>query len=253
MHVLFVDDDRFVAESVETALEKKGHSCQAVGLGEVAISMAKRKPFDIVVLDVGLPDMDGYQVVRRLRMEGVNLPVVLQSGLADSGLEDEAQDLGVARYLTKPFSVAELIQHMEAVLAERPIETAPPAPEAPMAPPAPEAPAPPSPAPAPPPTAETPLVFSGQVSSFTVGRPASGAERRRDERVTTYEAALITNQGRLIPCVILNESNSGVAIRLFDAEIDCPVNFALRSLAGPERKCRLRWRNGDQIGAEFTD
>ena len=248
MHVLFVDDDRFVAESVEAALQNKGHTCQAVGLGEVAISLAKRQTFDIAVLDVGLPDMDGYQVVRRMRIEGVNLPVVLQSGLADSGLESEAQDLGVARYLTKPFSVAELIQHMESVLAAQPIH--PPLPEPTVAPKAPaaaparsaqEAAGPDRPAPA------------GHATSFPVMRPSSsGAERRRHERITSYEAALVTNQGRLIPCVILNESASGVAIRLFDAEIDCPVNFALRSLAGPERKCRLRWRNGDQVGAEFA-
>lgn len=116
MHVLFVDDDELVSQSVEEALRRAGHSCEIAELGSEAIALAKANTYDIVVLDIGLPDMDGYHVIRRLKLEGIRVPILLQSGLSDPDLVAEGAELGVEDFLPKPFSIKELISHMESVV-----------------------------------------------------------------------------------------------------------------------------------------
>jgi CheY-like chemotaxis protein len=116
MHVLFVDDDEVLAQGVEMALRENGHECEVADLGKEALTLSKRNAYDIVVLDVGLPDIDGCHVARRMKMEGVKTPVLLHSGLIDPELTDEARSLGVEDFLAKPFSIAELIDRMEAIL-----------------------------------------------------------------------------------------------------------------------------------------
>ncbi len=66
MHVLFVEDDEVVAQNAQMALRALGHDCEITDLGATAFALSKRKDYDIVVLDVGLPDMDGFKVVRRM-------------------------------------------------------------------------------------------------------------------------------------------------------------------------------------------
>ena len=117
MHVLFVDDDELVSQSVEEALRRAGHSCEIAKLGSEAITLAKANTYDIVVLDIGLPDMDGYHVIRRLKLESIRVPILLQSGLSDPDLVAEGAELGVEDFLPKPFSIKELVAHMESVVA----------------------------------------------------------------------------------------------------------------------------------------
>ncbi len=133
MHVLFVDDDEVLAQGVETALRDKGHVCEVAELGKQALTLSKDTAYDIVVLDVDLPDIDGYQVVRLMKVEGVKTPVLLQSGLADPDLPAEMEALGVKGFLAKPFSITELIERMEALLTGRGVaaaDTMPPTPPA---------------------------------------------------------------------------------------------------------------------------
>ncbi|MDH3916789.1 MAG: PilZ domain-containing protein, partial [Rhodospirillales bacterium] len=79
-----------------------------------------------------------------------------------------------------------------------------------------------------------------------------GAERRRHERVSVIEAAVIVDGDHHFPCVILNRSEGGAAIRMSDPDQDCPESFTLRPLDGPARHCTRRWREGDKIGVEFS-
>ena len=116
MHVLFVEDDEVVAQSVEMALRANGHDCKTTDLGANALTLAKHNDYDIVVLDVDLPDMDGYHVVRRMKMEGIETPLLMQSGLDDPDLPSDAESLGIGNFLAKPFSIAELLERMEVVL-----------------------------------------------------------------------------------------------------------------------------------------
>jgi DNA-binding response OmpR family regulator len=234
MQVLFVDDDEVVSQSVKAVLGEKGHVCETADLGASAIALAKDNEYDVIVLDVGLPDMDGYHVIRRLKMEGIKTPVVLQSGLAGEEQSPEGPSLGITQFLTKPFSVSELIERIELVVGQTGAGQPAPSP-APAAEPAPR------PAPPPEPQAQAPR------------QPAAdGAERRRAPRVAAFEAALITDEGELVPCAIVNISETGAALRVSLPEQKCPTLFTLRPLDGPERRCEVRWRREDQIGVEFT-
>jgi hypothetical protein len=100
---------------------------------------------------------------------------------------------------------------------------------------------------APPPSKAQPAQAAARHNS----QDKSGAERRRHERIPTVQAALITEQGRHMACVILNISEGGAALKLSDPSQDCPKSFNLQQLDGPERRCEIRWRNGAQMGVMF--
>ena len=117
MHVLFVDDDHALSQSVAMAFRKRGHTCQLAELGEQAVKLAKVDAYDIIVLDVALPDIDGFEVIQLLKWEGIKVPVLLESGLSGRDLEAEAAVLGVDEFLAKPFNMGELIARMERVVA----------------------------------------------------------------------------------------------------------------------------------------
>lgn len=246
MHVLFVEDDEVVSQSVQLVLQERGHQCEIVDLGRDAIKRAKDNNYDVIVLDIGLPDMDGYHVIRRLKMDGIKTPVLLQSGLAGQDLPSEAADLGITEYLAKPFSVNELIARMESVIAGT--QDNGPDPEA-----EPEAAAEADPGPLAEPGPISPMPPAASSPAKTAGRSldADDDDRRRHLRASVYEAALITEQGPPIPCAIVNLSETGAAIRLSVPDQSCPTLFTLRPLEGPERRCEVRWRREDQIGVEF--
>jgi CheY-like chemotaxis protein len=239
MHVLLVEDDEVLTPIVEAAFREAGHTCEAVESGKQAITLVKTNPYDVMVLDVDLPDMDGCQVVRLMKVEGIDTPVVLLSGLADLNLRFVAADLGVEKFLAKPFSASELIGHMEAVVGnscrEQPDRAPQPAPQ-----PDPEPVSEPTPAPRPVPEPEP----AWMPAPDTV-------ERRRHARATVYAAAVIVDGDGQIPCVILDRSNKGAALLLADPDQPCPTLFTLEPVNGPQCRCEVRWRRGDRIGVEF--
>lgn len=236
MNILFVDDDEVVAQSVEMALRANGHACEIAGLGQRAVALCKANDYDIAVVDVGLPDMDGFHVARLLKIEGVETPLLLQTGLNDPELPANAESLGIEAFLTKPFSIADLLDRMEEVLARPSIEGPACELQAPgtltrVAEPAPR-----------------PAASAASAPAQT----ASAADRRRHERKPIVEAAVISDRESHIPCVIINLSENGAGLRLADAEMDCSEIFTLHPLNSPVRRCTQRWRNGDMIGVEFT-
>lgn len=248
MQVLFVDDDEVVTQSVQMVLQEKGYVCQTADLGADAIKLATKTQYDVIVLDIGLPDMDGFHVIRRLKMEGIKTPLLLQSGIAGKDLPAEAAALGVTDFLAKPFSVNELITRMESVIArsdQGPDENTEPAPQAASMPPAVDADHPSAPARPSPPTDSD--------AGASAAQPAvpEDANRRRSDRTPVFEAALITDQGPPIPCAILNMSETGAAIRLSVSDQSCPTRFTLQPLDGLPRRCEVRWRRDDLVGVEF--
>jgi DNA-binding response OmpR family regulator len=229
MHVLFVDDDRALTQSVAMAFRKRGHTCQISELGEQAVKLAKDDAYDIIVLDVALPDMDGFEVIRLLKWEGVKIPVLLESGLSGRDLEAEGAVLGVDEFLAKPFNIDQLIARMEKVIARSARNSAAKAPE----------------------PGGDPRPGSDELCSEST--PATGgAEQRRHERTAMFGAALITDRDSHIPCVILDVSAGGAALRLTEPGQQCPTLFDLEPLDGPARRCEVRWRRGDTLGVEFT-
>jgi two-component system, OmpR family, response regulator len=124
MRVLVVEDEVKMAGLLKRALEEEGYAVDLATRGEDALWFGTENPYDAIVLDVMLPDLDGFQVSRRLREAGRWSPVLMltaRDGVADrvAGLDAGADD-----YLTKPFSFAELLARLRALLrrgaAERP-------------------------------------------------------------------------------------------------------------------------------------
>jgi CheY-like chemotaxis protein len=240
MHVLLVEDDEVLTPIVERAIREAGHTCDTADQGGEAVALAKANRYDVMVLDADLRDMEGCQVVRLLKVEGIDLPVVMQSDVMDLNLPFVASSLGVKKFLTKPFSARELIGHMEAVAGMlRPDVAEPEA--APRPEPALE------PMPEPPPAAR---VIPPPPGASPMPAGPSG-NRRREDRAVVYRAGLILDGDQQIPCAILDLSERGGALRISDPDQPCPTLFTLRPFDGPERRCEVRWRRGDRIGIEF--
>lgn len=116
MRVLLVEDDNATAQGIEMMLRSEGYVCDATDMGEDGLEIGKLYDYDIIVLDLMLPDIDGYEVLRRLRAARVQTPILILSGL--NGLDDKIKGLGVGAddYLTKPFDKRELIARIQAIV-----------------------------------------------------------------------------------------------------------------------------------------
>ena len=112
MRVLYVDDDPAMTKSVELMLRTAGHTCDTTYLGERAVQLANMKQYDAIVLDIMLPDIDGYEVIERLRQAQVSTPILIQTGLVDRARPGDAEAFGADDVLLKPFDKDELIRHL---------------------------------------------------------------------------------------------------------------------------------------------
>jgi len=115
LRVLIVEDDAPLARSLTALLRAGGHAVDHVALGADALAVLPTEPYAVVVLDVGLPDMDGFAVLERLRRNGSKVPVLMLT--ARDGLDDKVRglDLGADDYLRKPFEPAELEARLRAL------------------------------------------------------------------------------------------------------------------------------------------
>ena len=122
MLILLVEDDHSLAHALEVALHKQGYSVNAVGTGKAALHTIDVSPPDLVILDLGLPDLDGLDVLRRIRGTQVDLPILLLT--ARSGIDDKVAglDSGADDYLAKPFEMSELLARLRVM--ERRLTTA---------------------------------------------------------------------------------------------------------------------------------
>jgi two-component system response regulator MprA len=116
MRILIVDDDRSLRDAVRRALVLGGYETVAAGDGEAALAQVATAAPDAVVLDVGLPDIDGLEVSRRLRAAGNRIPILMLT--ARDAIEDriDGLDAGADDYLVKPFDVGELKARLRALL-----------------------------------------------------------------------------------------------------------------------------------------
>jgi two-component system, OmpR family, response regulator len=116
MRVLLVEDDRMVGAAVMQALKDAAYAVDWVTDGTTAIEAAEAETYDVALLDLGLPETDGQEVLRRLRQIGRQLPVIIVT--ARDGVDDriDGLDLGADDYLVKPFEIRELLARMRAVL-----------------------------------------------------------------------------------------------------------------------------------------
>lgn len=116
MRTLVVEDDPTTAQSLVTILTQEGYICDSTDLGEEALEFSRLYDYDILILDLMLPDIDGYEILRRLRAAKSRVPVLVLSGL--STLDDRLKGLGVGAddYLTKPFDRRELVARIQAIV-----------------------------------------------------------------------------------------------------------------------------------------
>ena len=116
MRVLLVEDDSATAKSITLMLGAEGFVCDSTDLGEDGLEIGRLYDYDIIILDLMLPDIDGYEVLRRLRAARVSTPVLILSGLTGPSNKVKGLGSGADDYLTKPFDKAELIARIQAIV-----------------------------------------------------------------------------------------------------------------------------------------
>jgi two-component system cell cycle response regulator CtrA len=116
MRVLLIEDDSATAQSIELMLKSEGFNVYTTDLGEEGIDLGKVYDYDIILLDLNLPDMSGFEVLRSLRVSKVKTPTLILSGLA--GIEDKVKGFGFGAddYMTKPFHKDELVARIHAIV-----------------------------------------------------------------------------------------------------------------------------------------
>ena len=213
MRVLLVEDDAQMAKSIELMLESLGFSCDAVDRGEEAVACATREKYDIILLDVMLPEMDGYEVFQKLRAAEVTAPVLLQSGLVERDKAIEGLSLGVQDYLIKPYGKLELAARIESALqrASGPRQTS-----------------------------------NGQKLPFE--EELEGEDGTNDVRQVAQ--IIYQDVDKVMSCTILNQTSKGAALQPTDAA-NCPKRFSLKIPGGPIHHCEVCWRYRQRLGVKF--
>ncbi len=125
MRILIVEDDAALANGLRRILESEGYAVDVMPKGEQAVAAAQREHVDLMIVDVGLPGMDGFEVVRRLRAAGQALPVLVLT--ARDALDDRVHglDLGADDYMAKPFAMPELAARVRALIRRSGAQTGP--------------------------------------------------------------------------------------------------------------------------------
>ena len=116
MRVLLVEDDPSTAKAIELSLASEGIVCDTTELGEQGLEIGKLYDYDIIILDLMLPDIDGYEVLRRFRAAKINTPILILSGLSGPDQKIKGLGYGADDYLTKPFNKGELIARIQAIV-----------------------------------------------------------------------------------------------------------------------------------------
>ena len=221
MQVLYVEDDIGLAESVQLMLQSEGHVCHAAEVGEEAVALAQANDYDLILLDIMLPDIDGYEVIERVRAAGVTAPVLIQSGLADPENKRDGLGFGFEEYLIKPFNKKQLISSLDAVLAQADRKEG---------------------------NFPTPLPCQNMAQREN----AAAGERRHHRRFETRKSALMIRGDNRVSCIVLNMSQAGAALKLPDGAAECPSRFKLNLRSGPVRDCKVCWRHADKLGVRFV-
>ncbi|MBI5330916.1 MAG: response regulator transcription factor [Betaproteobacteria bacterium] len=200
MRVLIVEDDSILQDSLTRTMRSAGHATDTAADGETALGLLRGGGFDLVLLDLGLPRLDGLQVLRQARETGCRTPVLILT--ARDGVEDRVKglDLGADDYLVKPFSLAELEARARALLRRG--------------------------------QAATPLLSCGALTYDTVGRRATlaGEALELSLREVSVLEALLFRQGKVVSKDQLIESLCGYGEELSANAIEVYVHRLRKKL-----------------------
>jgi two-component system OmpR family response regulator len=117
--ILVVDDEPSIVDSVATVLRYEGYDVDVASSGSVALQKAQDGAFDLIVLDVMLPDFNGFEVTRRIRSDGLDVPVLFLTAKGDVDDRVTGLTIGGDDYVAKPFSLVELVARIKAILRRR--------------------------------------------------------------------------------------------------------------------------------------
>jgi two-component system, cell cycle response regulator CtrA len=116
MRVLLIEDDSSIAQSIELMLKSEGFNVYTTDLGEEGVDLGRLYDYDIILLDLNLPDMSGFEVMRSLRVSKVKTPILILSGVASIEHKVKGLGYGADDYMTKPFHKTELIARVHAIV-----------------------------------------------------------------------------------------------------------------------------------------
>lgn len=119
MRVLLIEDDYAVTQSISTILKKEGMVIDTTDDGEDGLDLGKLYEYDIIILDLNLPGMNGYEVLKSLRNSKNETPVLILSGLSEPDKKIKGLGYGADDYLTKPFNSGELVARIKAIIRRR--------------------------------------------------------------------------------------------------------------------------------------
>jgi two-component system, cell cycle response regulator CtrA len=116
MRVLLIEDDASTSKSIELMLTSEGFNVYATDLGEEGLDLGKLYDYDIILLDLNLPDMHGYDVLRKLRLSKISTPILILSGLNEIDSKVKGLGFGADDYMTKPFHKEEMVARIHAIV-----------------------------------------------------------------------------------------------------------------------------------------
>jgi two-component system KDP operon response regulator KdpE len=119
LRILVVDDEPAIRRFMRTSLTAQGYRVTEAEDGPGTFESLRRDPPDVLVLDLGLPGIDGFEIIRKMRESGFTLPIIVLSSRADEVGKVKALDLGADDYVTKPFGIDELMARLRAALRHR--------------------------------------------------------------------------------------------------------------------------------------
>ncbi len=198
-------------------LQSDGHSCETTTYGEDAVRLAQKNTYDVILLDIMLPYIDGYEVIELLREAEVRTPVLILTGLVDKN--DAGASLGTSHCLIKPIKRDELRNGIEVAMEQGRKEQA---------------------------SRRSDVRDVG----FEERRSAARAK-------TLKSGQIVYNNGRcVIDCLILSRSEAGAALQPTQSSsadlLKYPENFQLRFENEPSRNCEVRWQRGNKLGVRFV-
>ncbi len=115
-HLLIIEDEPTITEFLQTGLAYEGYDVSVATDGETGLNLCRQKTFDLIILDIMLPGLDGFDVCRKLRETGVSIPIIMLTAKRDISDHVKGLDLGADDYVTKPFHFAELLARIRAQL-----------------------------------------------------------------------------------------------------------------------------------------
>ncbi|MDR1561167.1 MAG: response regulator transcription factor [Holosporaceae bacterium] len=116
MRVLLIEDDTPTAKGIEALLKREGVTVDTTSFGQYGLEVGKIYDYDGIILDLMLPDIDGVEVIKKLRSSNIKTPVIVLSGLSECKDKVNCLDIGADDYITKPFEGKELVSRIQAVI-----------------------------------------------------------------------------------------------------------------------------------------